>query len=129
MNDKVDSVLRIVDDIKIQETCDKQSWELEGSVNFLSKSYYDMLTAQKKMQNTCDTMLRENEILKLRVDIYEREIEDLQQYSRRNCVLIHGIPEEREEITEELALDIFNNKPGLDVDLSELDRTHASCRR
>ena len=83
-----------------------------------------MLTAQKKMQNTCDTILRENEILKLRVDTYEREIEDLQQYSRRNCILIHGIPEEREEITDELALDIFNNKLGLDVDLSELDRTH-----
>ena len=38
--------------------------------------------------------------------------------------MIHGIPEEREENTGELALDIFNNKLGLGVDLSELDRTH-----
>ena len=83
-----------------------------------------MLTGQKKMQNTCDTILRDNEILKHRVDTYEREIEDLQQHSRGNCILIHRIPEEREEITDELALDIFNNKVGLDVDLSELDRTH-----
>ena len=83
-----------------------------------------MLTDQKKMQNPCDTILRDNEILKLRVDTYEREIEDLRQCSRGNCILIHRIPEEREEITDELALDIFNNKVGLDVDLSELDRTH-----
>ena len=38
--------------------------------------------------------------------------------------MIHGIPEEREENTGELALDIFNKKLGLGVDLSELDRTH-----
>ena len=83
-----------------------------------------MLTDQKKMQNTCDTILRDNEILKLRVDTYKREIEDLQWYSRRNCILIHGIPEERDDNICELALDIFNNKLGVGVDLSELDRTH-----
>ena len=82
-----------------------------------------MSTAQKKMQNTCGTILKENEILKLPVDTYEREIEDLQQYSGRNCILTHRILEEREKITDELALDIFNNMLGLDVDLSELD-TH-----
>ena len=76
------------------------------------------------MKNTCDIMLRENEILKLCVDTNDREIEDLQQYSRRNCILIHRIPEEREETTDELALGIFNNKLGLDIDFSELDRTH-----
>ena len=76
------------------------------------------------MKNTCDIMLRENEILKLCVDTNDREIEHLQQYSRRNCILIHRIPEEREETTDELALGIFNNKLGLDIDFSELDRTH-----
>ena len=125
MNEKVDSVLRIVDDInEFKKSAANKVGELEGSVNFLSKSYDVMLTDQKKMQNTCDTILRDNEIQKRRVDTYEREIEDLQQYSRRNCILIHGIPEEREENTGELALDIFNNKLGLGVDLSELDRTH-----
>ena len=75
--------------------------DLEGSVNFLLNSYEEMLTAQKKMQNTCDIMLRENEILKLLVDTYKREIEDLQQYSRINCILIHEIPEEKEETANE----------------------------
>ena len=114
MNDKVDSVLRTVDDInEFKKSAENRVGELEGSVNFLSKSYDVMLTDQKKMQNTCDTILIDNEILKLRVDTYEREIEDLQQYCRRNCILIHGISEERQENTDELALDIFNNKLGL----------------
>ena len=125
INDKVGSVLRKVDDInEFKKSVANKVGELEGSVNFLSKTYDVMLTDQKKTQNTCDTMLMDNEILKLRVDTYEREIEDFQQYSRRNCILIHGIPEEREENTDGLALDIFNNKLGLDVDLSGLDRTH-----
>ena len=82
MNEKVDLVLRIVDDInEFKKSVANKVGELEGSVNFLSKSYDVMLTDQKKMQNTCDTILRDNEILKLRIDTYEREIEDLQQYS------------------------------------------------
>ena len=96
---KVDSVLRIVDDInEFKKSVANKVGELEGSVNFLSKSYDVMLTDQKKMQNTCDTILRDNKILKLRVDTYEREIEDLQQYSRRNCILIHGIPKKEKRI-------------------------------
>ena len=75
MNDKVDSVLRIMGDIN---ECKKSVTSKVG------ESYDEMSTAQTKMQYTCDTVLRENEILKLRVDTYEREIEDLQQYSRRN---------------------------------------------
>ena len=84
-----------------------------------------MLTDQKKMQNTCDTILRDNEILKLRVDTYEREIQDLPNSTLEETVFWYtDIPEEREEDTGELALDIFNNKLDLGVDLSELDRTH-----
>ena len=49
-----------------------QQTKLEGSVKFLSKSYDEMSTAQKKMQYTCDTILRKNEILKLCVDTYEQ---------------------------------------------------------
>ena len=82
MNDKVDSVFKIVDDInEFKKSVTNKVGESEGSVNFLLKSYDVMLTDQKKMRNTCVTILRDNEILKFRVDTYEREIEDLQQYS------------------------------------------------
>ena len=81
MNDKVDSVLRIVDDInEFKKSVTNKVGESEGYVNFLLKSYDVMSTDQKKMQNTCVTILRDNEILKFCIDTYEREI-DLQQYS------------------------------------------------
>ena len=47
-----------------------------------------------------------------------------EQYSRRNCLLIHGITEGNQENTDDLALEVFRGK--LDFELTERDlgRTH-----
>ena len=47
-----------------------------------------------------------------------------EQYSRRNCLLIHGITEGNQENTDDLALEVFREK--LDFELTERDlgRTH-----
>lgn len=41
-------------------------------------------------------------------DLYLR-IDEMEQYSRRNCLKITGIPEEKNENTDTLALNVFNN--------------------
>ena len=48
-----------------------------------------------------------------------------QQYSRRNCLLIHGVEEIRKEDTDKLVLNVINND--LENDLTEvaIDRTHS----
>ena len=60
------------------------------------------------------------EDLKLEVDSLSTKIEKLEklqdqqeQYSRRNC-LVHGIGEEKEEFTDEVIINILNEKLGLD---------------
>ena len=61
------------------------------------------------------------EDLKLEVDSLSTKIEKLEklqdqqeQYSRRNCLLVHGIGEEKEEFTDEVIINILNEKLGLD---------------
>ena len=46
------------------------------------------------------------------------------QYTRRNCLLIHGVEENSNEDTDKLVLNIVNND--LKIDLTEVatDRTH-----
>ena len=46
------------------------------------------------------------------------------QYSRRNCLLIHGVEENSNEDTDKLVLNIISND--LEIDLTEIaiDRTH-----
>ena len=47
-----------------------------------------------------------------------------QHYSRRNCLLVHGIAEKKEEITDEVIINTLNEKLDLDITLWDIDRTH-----
>ena len=62
----------------------------------------------------------------------EWELESLEQYGRRNALLIHGVAERSNEFTEDtdaIAIDIVRNKLGLEIDRTQLDRSHRLGRR
>ena len=46
-----------------------------------------------------------------------------EQYSRRNCLLVHGIPEDQTD-TSDAVLWLCNSQLGLDLDRSQIDRSH-----
>ena len=46
------------------------------------------------------------------------------QYSRRNYLLVHGIAEEKEEITDEVMINTLNEKLDLNITLRDTERTH-----
>ena len=55
----------------------------------------------------------------------ERQLQDQQeQYSRRNCLLVHGIAEEKEEITDGVIIITLNEKLDLDITFRDFERTH-----
>ena len=45
----------------------------------------------------------------------EQSIDDQQQYSRRNCLLLHGIEETKGEDTDNIVLEVLNNDMGLNM--------------
>ena len=47
-----------------------------------------------------------------------------EQYSRRNCLLIHGLPESKNENTDELVIDTIKEKMGEEIEKNERDRSH-----
>ena len=47
-----------------------------------------------------------------------------EQYSRRNCLLIHGITEGNQENTDVPALEIFKEKLDIELTQRHLDQTH-----
>ena len=52
------------------------------------------------------------------------QVEWQEQYSRWNCLLIHGITEGNQENTDDLALETFREKLDVELILRDLDRTH-----
>ena len=51
-------------------------------------------------------------------------MERQEQYSRRNCILIHGLKEEMDKSTDDRVLKLFRDELNEDVLLADLDRTH-----
>ena len=54
----------------------------------------------------------------------ETRIDDLEQYSRRNCLVISGIPETENESTDDIILDLVNKQLNTSLEAREIDRSH-----
>ena len=47
-----------------------------------------------------------------------------EQYSRRNCLLIHDIGERRHEITDEVIIQTIKSEMDIDTIVKDIERTH-----
>ena len=74
-------------------------------------------TGEDSMKND---MVNMNE----KIEKLERIVDRLEQYSCRNCLLLHAIAESERENTDDLVLETLNEKLHVDLTLSDLDRTH-----
>lgn len=52
------------------------------------------------------------------------EVDNIQQYARRNALIFRGIPEEAEEDTDNLVLDIIRKNLSLNISINEISRSH-----
>ena len=67
----------------------------------------------------------ENRLGDLRTDnlALADEVDDLEQYSRRNCLLLHGMPESDED-SNEVVISVCNGKLELNISADDIDRSH-----
>lgn len=64
-----------------------------------------------------------------RIDQLEHVIDEQEQYSRRNCLLVHGLPESDNEDTDKLVINLFVDKLQAQINTDDLDRTHRLGRK
>lgn len=74
-----------------------------------------------------------SELTNIRIEIDKLEehntqqdnaIDELEQYSRRNCLLVHGIKETPKENATEAAIGVLNSKLNLRLSVDDIDRCH-----
>jgi hypothetical protein len=121
---------RLVSITEKQDKMQEEQEKLHGEIHTLT-------LCVEKLRH--DVSVLENDRSKL----YEREywnkvnIVDLQQYTRRNCLLITGIPESTErdsegnfikEDTDKRIMDLAKDKLGIVVKEEDIDRTHRATR-
>ena len=54
----------------------------------------------------------------------QNSVADLEQYSRRNCLQIFGVPENGGECTDDIVCDISNKRLGVTLSKADIDRSH-----
>ena len=89
--------------------------DLVKTVEFISAKYDELLTNQKNIEAVNVGLLKENELLKSHVINLQNHVEqlgvdvnDLEQYGRRECLEIQGIPVQQDEVLDDLVCSIGN---------------------
>ena len=88
-----------------------------------------MLAVQQAVTNALEA---DRDLLQKHVRELEVQLEDQLQYSRRTCLLIHGIPETNEnqrEDTDKAVLDLFENTLQAGISKWDIGRSHRLGRR
>ena len=76
----------------------------------------------ENLNNTIATQAQSLNNLKL-------EMNDLQQYSRRNCLKFYGVQENKEENTDEVICRLVSERLGVPLSTEDLDRSHRVAAR
>ena len=103
---------------------DKQLIDLTSSVEFLTSKFDEIERERKEKDELINTFQIEVSSLKVEVKNLEKKSDDQEQYSRRNCLLIHGWTETKTEDTDEMVLDVVNNKLNIEMSQISIDRSH-----
>ncbi|KAH3751116.1 hypothetical protein DPMN_185661 [Dreissena polymorpha] len=73
-----------------------------------------------------------NEISKLKLSVttmsnkvadLEQDLDNANQYSRRHCILVSNVPEDKDESTDDIILQIAKDN-GANIVLSDINRSH-----
>ena len=140
VNLRIDAIQKDTD-IKVQNLSDKfiktsdenskKINDLTESVIFLSKAYDDQKKTDDILIAKIDTISKRQDVLKNKCLEYEDLIteqadiiDSLEQYGRRNCLLLHGVPENREEETDNVFIESVANHLKVKFQPSDLDRSH-----
>ena len=77
---------------------------------------------------TIQSLEKENRGLKARVELLEAKVDAAEQYSRRNCLRIAGVPENPSENTDVYVMDL-TRAIDAEVSLNDIERSHRVGRR
>ena len=77
---------------------------------------------------TIQSLQKENRGLKARVELLEAKVDAAEQYSRRNCLRIAGVPENQSENTDVYVID-FTRAIDAEVTLDDIERSHRVGKR
>ncbi|XP_071497095.1 uncharacterized protein [Diadema antillarum] len=87
----------------------------------------DLENEIKTKATIISSMQKEQECNKDEITNLQRTLNDAEQYSRRNCLWLYGIPESDHEDTDEVMLDLASKELNVKLKPEDIDRSHRIC--
>ena len=115
---------QVKDLFKVNEETKISQIKVTESLDALSKKIDELETEIKNKDEKIQLLENRVEILKEEKESQGKEIDDLEQYSRRNCLLLHGVVETNTECTDDIIIITCAEELGIDVKQEDLDRSH-----
>ena len=103
---------------------DTQFIDLTSLVEFLTTKFDELEKERKEKDGIINSLHTEVSSLKVEVKNLEKKTDDQEQYYRRDCLLIHGLTETKIEDTDEMVLDVINNKLNIEMSQTSINRSH-----
>ena len=103
---------------------ERQLLDLKEAVGFISNKFDDFERDRLENEKVIKDLKEEVTYLRGNVDDITAEIDRQEQYSRRNCLLIHGLLESKNENTDLLAMEAIEIKMNIKITDNDIDRTH-----
>ena len=107
---------------------EKKLNEAEIKINHLQEKINVLEGSLAVQKAVTDTLSNDRHRLEVNIIFLEDELDDLQQYSRRTCLLIHGVEESQNEGQNEdieaVVMNIINTNLDLELSLVDIGRTH-----
>ena len=105
---KISEIYNLSNDTRsMQIKGDKQLADLTESVKLMSKKFDQFEKDRKEKEKIINSLKQEVNGLKESVKSLEKVSDDHEQYSRRNCLLIHGIEEDKDEVTDDIVVNML----------------------
>lgn len=76
--------------------------EILGSLHYISNEYDDFSTERKKWSTKIGSLVEKQDQQRSRLQLLEKQVDDLEQYGRRENLEIHGVPIMKGENTNQI---------------------------
>ena len=98
--------------------------DLNKTVNFICEKFDEYERDRVEKEKIISELQKNVNDMSATIESLKGCLDRQEQYSRRNCLLIHGLPESKNENTDELVIDTIKEKMGEEIEKNEIDRSH-----
>ena len=90
----------------------------------MSEKFNEFEKDHKEKEEIINSLKQEVNGLKERVESLEKASDDHEQYSRRNCLLIHGIDEGKDKALDDVVVNMLEDKLKFEILKKHIDGSH-----